>query len=214
MEPRPAGTQAIGATASGHGWRLLFWTVFARSKNPMALLAQDRRIVAVNQAAVALSEYTRAELIGRSVDTLLVPEEWQSLDAEWRELRRRGDFEGERAFLTASGQRIEAQYALRSARLDSRAVALLVVLEANREPVRLRTPHAALAGELSPRELEIVSHVAMGQRAHEIAQELGIAESTVRTHIRNALRKAGARSQAQLVARVCSGDVPAASIPA
>jgi hypothetical protein len=52
-----------------------------------------------------------------------------------------------------------------------------------------------------------------GQRAHEIAEDLEIAESTVKTHLRNAMRKAGARSQAQLVALVCSGQLPSATVP-
>jgi len=60
--------------------------------------------------------------------------------------------------------------------------------------------------KLTRRELEIVHHVAMGQRAHEIADELFIAPTTVQTHIRNAMAKVGARSQAQLVAFVfCHG---------
>jgi DNA-binding CsgD family transcriptional regulator len=52
----------------------------------------------------------------------------------------------------------------------------------------------------------------MGYRAHEIAVDLGVADSTVRSHIRNAMRKAGARSQAQLVALVCTGAIPATSV--
>jgi DNA-binding NarL/FixJ family response regulator len=53
--------------------------------------------------------------------------------------------------------------------------------------------------KLTRRELEIIHHVALGQRAHEIAEELFIAPTTVQPHLRNAMAKVGARSQAQLV---------------
>jgi DNA-binding CsgD family transcriptional regulator len=43
--------------------------------------------------------------------------------------------------------------------------------------------------------------VALGRSGPEIADELGIAHDTVRTHVRNAMTKAGARSRAHLVAR-------------
>ena len=56
-------------------------------------------------------------------------------------------------------------------------------------------------GELSDREREIVHLVALGRSGPEIAEELGIAHDTVRTHVRNAMDKLGARSRAHLVAK-------------
>jgi DNA-binding CsgD family transcriptional regulator len=53
---------------------------------------------------------------------------------------------------------------------------------------------------LSQREREIVHLVALGQTGPEIADELHIAHDTVRTHVRNAMVKMGARSRAHLVA--------------
>jgi len=108
---------------------------------------------------------------------------------------------------------VTVQYAMRRVRLDTREVVLAVVLDSSREPIRTRPADSWQARMLSPRELEIVSQVAMGQRAHEIADDLGIAESTVKTHLRNAMRKVGARSQAQLVALVIGGQLPSATVP-
>jgi two-component system, NarL family, response regulator len=53
---------------------------------------------------------------------------------------------------------------------------------------------------LTSREVEIVRHVAAGKRSREIAGELHIATSTAQTHLRNAMAKLGARSQAHVVA--------------
>ena len=207
-------TREGAATAPGDGWALLFWIVFARSENPMALLTPDRRYIAINRAWVTLIGYRREEVIGRRVDTVLAPLDSHSLDAPWRELERRGDWEGERTIVTADGREVMVQYAMRSVRLDGRNVVLSVVLRSSHEPMRTSSAGSWQAGALTPREIEIVGHVAMGQRAHEIAKDLEIAESTVKTHLRNAMRKVGARSQAQLVALVCSGQVPSATAPA
>jgi DNA-binding CsgD family transcriptional regulator len=54
---------------------------------------------------------------------------------------------------------------------------------------------------LSQREREVVQHVALGDTGPEIASELGISHETVRTHVRNAMTKLGARSRAHLVAK-------------
>jgi PAS domain S-box-containing protein len=207
-------TREAAKTAPSDGWGVLFWIVFARSDNPMALLTPSRRYIAINRAWVTLIGYRREAVIGRRVDTVLVPEDPGSLDAPWRELERRGDWEGERTIVTADGQPVMVQYAMRSVRLNGRNVVLSVVLRSSHEPMRTSRAGSWQVGMLTPREIEIVSHVAMGQRAREIAEDLDIAESTVKTHLRNAMRKAGARSQAQLVALVCSGQLPSATVPA
>lgn len=53
---------------------------------------------------------------------------------------------------------------------------------------------------LSPREREVLRLVAGGARNRDIAQKLAISENTVKFHLSNLLRKAGARSRAELVA--------------
>ena len=63
-----------------------------------------------------------------------------------------------------------------------------------------KTDIDATAPALTPREREVVALVAMGRRRREIADELFISDSTVKTHLRNAMHKLDARSQAQLVA--------------
>ena len=66
---------------------------------------------------------------------------------------------------------------------------------------------------LTAREREIVRLVALGQTGPEIADELHIAHDTVRSHVRNAQDKLGARSRAQLVA-VALAEGHAADRPA
>jgi DNA-binding NarL/FixJ family response regulator len=55
---------------------------------------------------------------------------------------------------------------------------------------------------LSPRERQILGLLADGHSGAEIAQELFLSTETVRTHVRNAVRKLGARTRTQAVALV------------
>jgi DNA-binding NarL/FixJ family response regulator len=60
---------------------------------------------------------------------------------------------------------------------------------------RLREPGDVA---LTRREIEIVRHVALGLRNAEVAERLGIAEVTVKTHMNNVFQKLGIRDRVQL----------------
>jgi DNA-binding CsgD family transcriptional regulator len=51
---------------------------------------------------------------------------------------------------------------------------------------------------LTPRELEIVRHVMLGESNKQIARHLGISNYTVRDHVSNLLKKAGVTSRSRL----------------
>ena len=60
---------------------------------------------------------------------------------------------------------------------------------------QLRSPAEAT---LTQREREIVRHVALGQRNAEVAEQLGITEVTVKTHLNNVFQKLGIRDRVEL----------------
>jgi LuxR family maltose regulon positive regulatory protein len=62
------------------------------------------------------------------------------------------------------------------------------------------------ARELTQRELEVARLVARGYTNRMIGQALFISDSTVKVHVRHILGKLGARSRAELAARIASGD--------
>lgn len=68
---------------------------------------------------------------------------------------------------------------------------------------------ASELNKLSPREREILAFVARGHSNKEIARELDLAESTVKIHVQNILRKLGLASRVQAaVFAVEHGVVP------
>jgi two-component system nitrate/nitrite response regulator NarL len=65
-------------------------------------------------------------------------------------------------------------------------------------------PPADPLGELSPREREIVEHIARGASNKEIARSLGIAETTVKIHVQHILRKLDLSSRVQVAVVLAS----------
>ena len=51
--------------------------------------------------------------------------------------------------------------------------------------------------DLTPRELEILEHLAIGQSNKVIARELGITDGTVKLHVKSVLRKLNVRSRVE-----------------
>jgi DNA-binding CsgD family transcriptional regulator len=72
------------------------------------------------------------------------------------------------------------------------------------EPEVSPVDQAAELLQLTPRQAEVLGHVAEGRSNKEIAQELGTAENTIELHVSRILRKAGVSSRSQLVARLWS----------
>ena len=185
------------------GWSGLFTTAFTQSKNPMALVDEDRRIVDVNPACQRLFGRSRQDLLGRHIwdfvagGPVFSPAEWAAALAAQR-------FHGEAEVLCADGRRIGVQWGGATEVATGRRLVLFVALSTSRWGASFRRSVVLdhQPGELSMRELEIVRLIADGESGPEIAAELHIAHDTVRTHVRNAMKKVGARSRAHLVAKV------------
>ena len=67
-------------------------------------------------------------------------------------------------------------------------------------------PAAALP-ELTPREHDVLAGVARGRSNHEIAEDLYLSYSTVKTHVSHLFTKLGVRDRAQLVIRAYQAGV-------
>ena len=187
--------------ARQEGWPALFWTAFKGSRNAMVLLDEQRRHVDVNGAYLKLLGYPRDELLGRRVSDLVAGGP-QLTEREWRTTIARGEFSGESALVRADGTTVTVQYAGHTEVVTGERRVLFVALNTSRWGRHSRRDADRAAPEaLSPREREIVRLVAAGETGPEIADQLHISHATVRTHVRNAMAKVGARSRAHLVAK-------------
>src|SRR5215207_7178690 len=185
------------------GWSALFASAFKQSKNPMALVDDERRLVDVNSAYVRPLGRPRDQVVGTLLWTyvadgpLFTPAQWTAALAAHR-------FHGQAELVCADGSHIGVQWAGATEMVTGQRLVLFVALSTSRWGASFRRSVAIdhEPGRLSPRELEIVRLIARGESGPEIAAELHIAHDTVRTHARNAMKKVGARSRAHLVAKV------------
>jgi PAS domain S-box-containing protein len=191
----------------GAGWERLFWLVFKRTSNPVVLLDEQRRIVDLNDAALALFETGRAELIGTSMADYIRPDERDVAAREWEQFLTSGEYSGKRALVRADGSEVQTEFAARLERIGGRRLATYVaMIEGQAAPLECLVFSRELP--LTQREREVITLIALGRETPEIARELHISPETVRTHVRNAMSKLGARTRAQLVALVlCSEHV-------
>jgi two-component system, NarL family, nitrate/nitrite response regulator NarL len=75
---------------------------------------------------------------------------------------------------------------------------------ANRHPARQRTSRPYV---LTPREKEVLRRIVAGQSTGQMACEMNIATSTLRTYVKNVLAKIGAHTRLQAAALASQGDL-------
>jgi PAS domain S-box-containing protein len=167
----------------------------------MVLLDDERRQVDANGAYLRLLGYRRRDILGRPIFEFVDgPPIYSS--AEWATVLTHPEFSGTADLRHAEGRRVSVQWAASTEVITGRRLVLAVALNTSRWGPRFRRSADPEPGpaRLTQREREVVRLVAMGSTANEIADELHLAHNTVRTHVRNAMTKLGARSRAHLVA--------------
>ena len=184
------------------GWAALFASAFRQSKNPMVLVDDRRRIVETNAAFLRLLGRKRDTLVGHHLYDFIAGGPLVA-EAEWREMLAQERFAGTANLLHENGSEIAVQWAGHTEVATGHRLVLFVALSTSRwgNHFRRHTDNGPTKGKLLGRELEVVRLIARGETGPEIAAELGIAHETVRTHVRNAMTKLGARSRAHLVAK-------------
>ncbi len=176
--------------------------LFYRSVNPMLVADDQRRYIAVNDAACNLLRRTREELLSGGIEDVTPPENLEGMEEAWNAFLTAGSLVGSYEVVTGDGRRVEVEYNATANVLPGRHLTIFVVhSEGQREVVEPAMdeidPESVPA--LSPREVQVLEQLALGFRGTEIAEALGISPDTVRVHVRNAMRKLGARTRAQAI---------------
>jgi PAS domain S-box-containing protein len=187
----------VGESGPDDGYAHVFWTAFRRSANAMFVVDLDRRIVAVNDPGTALAGRSADALIGERVTALLDDPAEAPDDAAWRAQVLRGESFGRRLFRRPDGSTRVVDFAMRASRAGGTVLVLGVCL---RDRAGNRSGPAHEPAPLTAREREIVGLIALGEVTPDICAALHIAPDTVRSHVRNAMAKTGARTRAQLIA--------------
>jgi PAS domain S-box-containing protein len=178
---------------------------------PVALVAADdeRTIVRVNEHWSQLLGYDRSAVEGSRLDDILAQESRPGIEMRWKDLLSTGLATARVVFMRPDGGRIAIRYGAFANVLPGIHVGAYFA-EPGQDPRAVRPSRARRAGQLTRREQESLRLVAMGLTTTAAADQLGISPETVRTHVRNAMNKLGARTRAQAIAvAMRDGEIPA-----
>jgi DNA-binding CsgD family transcriptional regulator len=185
------------------------WTFFDSA--PVALMAadDDRQIVRTNALWCDLTRVEPEKAVGARIDDLLAQESRPGIELRWRDLLATGLATARLVLLRPDGSRLAVRYGGFANVLAGVHVAAFFA-EPGQDGRTGRPPRARRAGQLTRREQESLRLVAMGMTTTAAAEQLGISPETVRTHVRNAMNKLGARTRAQAIAvAMRDGEIPA-----
>jgi PAS domain S-box-containing protein len=171
---------------------------FRSSLVPMVVADDERHYVAANPAACLLLRLPEEEVLKRTIEDLTPPETRSQVGPLWEAFVRDGAQRGTFELLMPDGPKVRVEYSATANVEPGRHLSIFMFPPGDRErQPRDIQPARAL---LTEREREVLRMVAMGMGSSWIAAALGVAPSTVETHVRHCLDKLGARNRAHAIA--------------
>jgi PAS domain S-box-containing protein len=187
-------------------WRDAFRLLFETSVTAVAILDERRRLVDMNPAGLRLLCRTAAPIAGEPAAEAIAHAERGRSEADWRKLLREGRLNGTRTLIRGDGREVEVSFAAVVETVAGGRRAIYTLTPAAPKPVEAENETETSAPALTAREAQVVRLIAGGLDTAEIAATLHVSPNTVRSHVRNAMSKLGARTRAQLVAQVLGGE--------
>jgi DNA-binding CsgD family transcriptional regulator len=166
----------------------------------LVVVADDGRCVHASPEACTLLGATREQVLAARLVDLLAEDERDLFEHIWKAFRRGGGRAG--PFRIDGPGRIEVDVDISSELLPSRHLVLLTAAGKRRpaESDSGRRVERRAGRAPSAREREVLALLAAGATDEEVASELEVSITTVRTHVRNAKAKLGAQTRVQAVA--------------
>jgi PAS domain S-box-containing protein len=170
----------------------LFREAFEHAPDAILMANDEGEYLDGNAAARALLSVTRDELRRLTVEDLTPPDLKSALPEIWRSFLSDGEIRGEYPLLLPSGRTQVVDYHARANFVPGQHLSIIRIA-----PARVPGPGEVV---LSSRQREVLQLLAEGLSGDEIAVRLFLSPETVRTHVRNAMRRLGARTRAQAIA--------------
>jgi PAS domain S-box-containing protein len=194
--------QATDALSTTRGRLAQLQRTFDRSLIPMMIIDNDRSYVDFNAPARLLFRMSLKELRGLRVDDLTADEDLPALQEAWDELIERGTVSDRYTVTFKDGSTLLVFFAAIANALPGQHLIVFVPTDWPGDELEELQPavDSGYGNRLSPRQVEVLRLVALGANVSQIAQELSISDTTVRTHVKNILQRSGAKNRAHAVA--------------
>jgi PAS domain S-box-containing protein len=163
-----------------------FAKLFEEAPDAMLVADDERVFLAGNRRARELLRVTREQLLRLRIDDVV----GEALASRWARFREQGRGDGCWIMRAHDGSEHAVEIHAQADLEPGRHLAILRPIA----PQRAATPRI-----LSAREREILTLLATGATASEIARTLFLSRATVATHVRNAIAKLGAHTRVEAV---------------
>lgn len=160
-------------------------------------ISRDRIIQRCNAAFGAMFGYDPSELKGRSMEILYPsPHEFENIGAQGLSVMKKdGVYSDERIMRHRNGQLFWCHAAGQSLQRDKPFACAVWMFE----DISARR---IVSRDLTTREREIARQLAAGQSTKQIARTLGVSPRTIDGHRARIIRKVGAKSASEMIAKV------------
>jgi PAS domain S-box-containing protein len=198
MNTWPHSTAETRATPKADSWESDGDLGLVFDLAPVGLcISRERIIQRCNTTFGAMFGYEPGELKGRSMEILYPsPNEFENIGAQGLSvMKKSGVYSDERIMRHRNGQLFWCHAAGQSLqRVKPFACAVWMFEDIS--------PRRIVSRDLTTREREIARQLAAGQSTKEIARTLGVSPRTIDGHRARILRKVGAKSASEMIAKV------------
>jgi PAS domain S-box-containing protein len=177
----------------------LYRAIFETDADGLLVADDERRYVDGNHAARNFLGLSREELRKHRIGDFTAGDTDTKIDGLWESLMTRGRVEALLPLRVADGLERTVHFRARAHVAPGRHVISFRLAPPERQPTGLVT-NEGVDVRLTRREREVLTLLARGANAEEIAADAVLSAETVRTHVRNAMRKLGARTRPHAVA--------------
>ncbi len=198
-EGRATSTQPVRALVARAARSAKSTASFMTSFVPMLVADDTRRYVDVNPAACLLLRMSRDDVLRLRIDDLTPPGLGHETEVLWAAFLREGIQSGTFELYMPDGARVAVDYSAKAQVEPGRHLSLLY-FPASTDTPRASARNAPANPKLTPREREVLTLIAMGERGKAISETLGVSSATIEKHVRNCLHKLGARNRAHAIA--------------
>jgi DNA-binding CsgD family transcriptional regulator len=174
--------------------------MFETDPTAVLVLDDDRRNVDGNRVARSFLGVSREDLRKHRVDDFAIPTVREDLDRLWQMFLRRGALDGLLPMLLTNGLQRTVSFQGRARVTPGRHVIKFTLAHPDHQTTELVLEDADRITNLTAREREVLTLLARGATAETIATYAVLSPETVRTHVRNAMRKLSARSRPHAIA--------------